>query len=690
MPLAVDSLLHNRYRIHKIIAQGGMGAIYRAFDETLAIEVAVKENLITSQESSRQFHREASILARVRHPNLPRVTDHFVIQDQGQYLVMDYVPGEDLRQRIDRKGPLSASEAVLIITAACDALLYLHNSQPPIIHRDIKPGNLKITPDGQVYLVDFGLAKISQGDKATTTGAQALTPGYAPPEQYGRGTDSRSDIYSLGATLYAALTGKIPEDGLARATGSARLTPLRSYNPAISEGLVAVIEKAMSIEPGQRYQTAELFKQALLDANTTARRTLEETHKVRVSPAPPSQPPPKQTIRAEPGAAAAAPYVPAPVTPLAATPARKKSWIGFAAGAFVLVAGGAIAAVLLTGTPPNKTADPTATLPLVVAPSQTLPPTLAPTVSNILPQPSQTTPPTIIPTEAATALPAATATPAVTPLGGSGGRLAFATDHTGLPQVFIWEGAQNDPRQLTNFPGGACQPDWSPDGRRIVFISPCPAKQAEYRNASLFILNEDGSGLVRLDTLPGGDFSPAWSPDGKSILFVSLREPIQHIFLYNLEKNSVSRISPPTSKDDHPAWSPDGSKIVFDTTRSGELQVWTMNADGTDSHEFSPAGGHADSMPAWSPDGALIYYASGSSQPLLRARKYGASGSAEQEFTSALPPVWNPSVSPDSRLIAYEGDQDGSLAIFIVPRDGGTAQTLINDAGANFDPAWQP
>src|SRR5512145_3262163 len=110
MPLAVDNLLHNRYRIHKIIAQGGMGAIYRALDETLAIEVAVKENLITSQESSRQFHREATILAGVRHPNLPRVTDHFVIPEQGQYLVMDYISGEDLRQRIDRSGLLTESE----------------------------------------------------------------------------------------------------------------------------------------------------------------------------------------------------------------------------------------------------------------------------------------------------------------------------------------------------------------------------------------------------------------------------------------------------------------------------------------------------------------------------------------------------------------------------------------------------
>ncbi len=700
MPLMVDSLLRNRYRIQKIIAQGGMGAIYRALDETLGVEVAVKENLITSQESSRQFHREATILAGVRHPNLPRVTDHFVIPDQGQYLVMDYVPGEDLRQRIDRKGVLSESEAVLIISAACDALAYLHTSQPPIVHRDIKPGNLKITPDGQVFLVDFGLAKISQAGKATTLGAQALTPGYAPPEQYGRGTDARSDLYSLGATLYAALTGRTPEDSLARATGSLRLTPLREVNPNLSISLAAVIEKAMSIDPNQRYQTAEAFKAALLDANTTARRTLEETRQVRVSPAPPSRPLQTPTAHAEaaPAAAPAAPPAlpPKPAGPVlqavaapeAAAPSRKFPWIVLAAAALVLIGGGIAAALLLSKGGQASPAAATSPLPVASA-TVSLPPTAAPVEPSAIARPKATGDATLAPTEVPTNLPSATLAPAGTPLGGASGLLAFASDRSGVPQVYLWQAADAEPRQLTNFPDGACQPDWSPDGQKIVFISPCPANQDEYANAAMFILNADGSGLRPLDTRPGGDFTPAWSPDGKTIAFTTLRDPIRHIYLYDLETNKTSRLSPPSSNDAHPDWAPDGSKVVFETTRAGDLQVWTVNPDGSSPREFSPAGGSADSLPVWSPDGAQIYYVSGSSRPLIKVKAFGEAGAQEGQI-GEYQPAWKLSLSPDARLIAFEGLHQDQPAIFIIRVEGGEPLAIISHAGADFDPSWKP
>src|SRR5512142_132910 len=125
MTLERGTLLHKRYRIVEILGQGGMGSVYRAIDENLGVDVAVKDNLFTTDEYARQFHREAMILANLRHPNLPRVTDHFVIENQGQYLVMDYIEGEDLRQRMDRVGTLSEDEAILIGAAMCDALSYL-------------------------------------------------------------------------------------------------------------------------------------------------------------------------------------------------------------------------------------------------------------------------------------------------------------------------------------------------------------------------------------------------------------------------------------------------------------------------------------------------------------------------------------------------------------------------------------
>jgi serine/threonine protein kinase len=270
------ALLHKRYRIVEVLGQGGMGSVYRAVDENLGVDVAVKENLFTSDDYARQFRLEAVILANLRHPNLPRVTDHFVIDGQGQYLIMDYVEGEDLRQRMERSGPISEPEAVMIGVAMCDALQYLHTRKPSIIHRDVKPGNVRITPDGRIYLVDFGLAKLVKAGQATSTGARAMTPGYSPPEQYGTArTDLRTDVYSLGATLYAGLTGMIPEDGLARAMDNVELTPIRKRNPKVSKKMAAAIEKAMAVHPEDRFQSAEEFQQALISTNIKTQRLAE-------------------------------------------------------------------------------------------------------------------------------------------------------------------------------------------------------------------------------------------------------------------------------------------------------------------------------------------------------------------------------------------------------------------------------
>jgi len=257
-------MLLGRYRIVKLLGRGGFGAVYKAWDVRLNVACAVKENFETSAEAERQFAREAALLANLRHPNLPRVSDHFTVEGQGQYLVMEYIEGEDLQVKLEAAGgPLAEGQVLPWFIQVCDALTYLHTHTPPIIHRDLKPANIRITPEGTAIVVDFGIAKLYDPLKRTTLGARAVTPGYAPFEQYGQEpTDARSDVYALGATLYAVLTGKTPVESIARMGGRALPSP-RQVNAAISPQVEAVIVKAMALLPEERFQSVAEFRAKL-------------------------------------------------------------------------------------------------------------------------------------------------------------------------------------------------------------------------------------------------------------------------------------------------------------------------------------------------------------------------------------------------------------------------------------------
>ena len=266
MPLLTGQVLCNRYRVEELLGQGGYGAVYKAWDQNLERPCAIKENFDTSDHAQRQFKREAQILYDLSHPNLPKVIDHFVIPEQGQYLVMEFIDGRDLNQML-RDGPLPEEKVFSWIMQVCDALSYMHRQDPPVIHRDVKPANIKITPGGKAMLVDFGISKVFDSDRPTTMAARAVTPGFSPPEQYGRGnTDARSDIFALGATMYTLLTGVTPHDSVDTLTGAAPdAGPARKLNPRISQTVSACIQKAMELRPESRWQSVNEFAQALSD-----------------------------------------------------------------------------------------------------------------------------------------------------------------------------------------------------------------------------------------------------------------------------------------------------------------------------------------------------------------------------------------------------------------------------------------
>ncbi len=248
-------MLDRRYRIDGLMGQGGFGAVYQAWDLSLDRPCAVKENLDTSEVARRQFTREATVLASLSHPNLPRVTDHFFIQGFGQYLVMDFIDGVDLGQLVRKEGPIAPERALKIIKQVADALDYLHSRHPPVLHRDIKPGNIKMTAEGKAVLVDFGLVKMYGPQLETTMGARAVTPGYSPPEQYGQGTtDPRTDIYALSATLYTLLTARLPPESVQRYGTDDLLLP-HQLDASISPIVSAAVGRGMALNPSQRYQT---------------------------------------------------------------------------------------------------------------------------------------------------------------------------------------------------------------------------------------------------------------------------------------------------------------------------------------------------------------------------------------------------------------------------------------------------
>jgi serine/threonine-protein kinase len=280
--LRVGAVLRERYEIIDLVGQGGMGAVYKANDRRLSGRIcAVKEvlpELISApgmeDQAQDQFYREASVLARLDHPNLPKVSDYFE-QDGRQYLVMDFVPGLDLRQIVDearRKGEFVPEENVLAwATQLCEALTYLHTQDPPVLHRDIKPSNIKLTPRGMVKLVDFGLVKLLQPDEnRTVTVVQGRgTVAYTPLEQYGGDaghTDTRSDVYSLGATLYHLVTGQPPADAKQRFLKPGTLIPPRDINPRLSSRTERAILAAIAQHPDDRPATVEALQRLLFQA----------------------------------------------------------------------------------------------------------------------------------------------------------------------------------------------------------------------------------------------------------------------------------------------------------------------------------------------------------------------------------------------------------------------------------------
>ena len=724
--LPVGAILENRYRILRILGQGGMSRVYLAEDTRLGVRVAIKENLQTNREARAQFQQEAQILARLSHPNLPRVTDHFIDPASGkQYLVMDYVEGEDLESMVKRRGPIPEKAALAWVRQVLDALEYLHGRSPPVIHRDVKPGNIKTTPEGKAMLVDFGIAKVYAPGVSTLTGARAVTPGYAPPEQYGMRTTERSDIYASGATLYTMLTGRVPPEAPLRVAGEERLVLPRRVVPNISPETEATVLRAMELETAKRWQTVSKLRAALegyrgarvqVEAPTVV-RPIPKRPPIRRAGGPlvlagaiggiivlallffafmgiPKRPTPTPTFTP-------APFTPTRVltilTPLPPTPTP--------------------ALPTPTPLPPTPTPVPPTPTPLPPAPTPVL---SSPTSTPVSPTPTNTSQPptptdTPVPPTPTPAPPSATPTstftprpdtptptftprpstptntpapptptpipPTATPTPAALGRIAFVSDRDGNNEIYIMEPDGTGVTTLTHNPTDDWSPAWSPDHSKLAFTS---NRQGNY---DIYIMNADGSDQTRLTTSPFWDEFATWSPDGMKIAFVSTADNNAEVFVINVDGSNQIRLTYNSADDWNPSWSPDGTKIAFASNRDGNWEIYVMNFDGSNPIRLTHNSAK-DQHPAWSPDGSKIAFRSdrdGNTEIYVME----ATGSNQVNLTNNPAKDEHPTWSPNGKRIAFYSNRGGfANDIYVMHSDGSNQVRLTDNPAIDGAPAW--
>ncbi len=718
MELSPDTLLRDRYRIIRLLGKGGMGAVYLAYDTSLENQVAVKLNHNISAHAAQQFLREAQLLAMLRHPNLPRVSDYFV-QADTQFLVMDYIAGEDLSQLLEKQGRLPLEQVLPWVEQLGSALDYMHRQNPPVIHRDIKPGNIKLTAEGEALLVDFGIAKASDASQATATGAVGYTPGYAPPEQYGSGhTGPFSDQYAFAATIYTLLTGQKPVDAVQRVLGQAVLTPPATLNPALPRSVCAALEKALNLRPNDRFPDVTSFVAAFAAISNEPTFPSGAAYPTQASGTFPTvQSPSAATVvsgRTAPPPGGAAPTVGAAATafPPAAVPARRPVWLL----PVLLVGFLALAALVVLFVVPGLTnpASPaaTATLKAVVentpAPSFTSLPT-----KTILP--SETPQPTFTATFQPTLTPTLTPTPQASPTAtpqplGHGGVLAFVSNRGDGKVYQIWTMSvlldnaghlvAGDVRPLTSGEGDKFYPAWSPDGKYLVYSMYAGIdEKGDDLGLDLWVMDVTQPDLPAVDiTRQRGDETYAdWSSDGKLIAYTNdgRSDKVPQIYQIQPDGSNRKRLSFDL-REFQPTWSPDMTRLVFIALiYNNNLIYWRRDYEGFatpnafDIARLSERTGQS-AEPAFSPDGVFIAYTQMKGRLnnicTVQVATRGADVACLTNTNKETQPNW----SPDSQWIVFTSERDGNQEIYIMSAAGLMQSNLTNDPAEDFQPAWQP
>lgn len=649
-------VLQSRYRIQRRIGGGGMGVVYLADDTRLAGRLcAIKEMSPAALAPGdrnwaiQAFRQEAQMLANLQHPGLTNVTDFFP-EGGNWYLVMEYIQGETLGARLERAagGRFSLDEALRITRQLCEVLDYLHGQQPPVVFRDLKPGNVMLDEKGQVKLIDFGIARFFKSGRTQDT-VNLGTPGYAAPEQYGGmgQTDPRSDIYSLGVLLHQMLTGYNPV---------AAVTPFplpdpQSLGSQLPPNVAQAVGRAVQLQPHSRHNSVREFCRDLYASGAQPTRAASTPSAV--------QSPTEKRVNREPTS-------------------RAGIWIGVGLGLLIVAAVGGVmlgreifrnGEGLLSAQPSEPSAAPEVTreTPLVV--TQPLleetavvatprPPTPTSNLREETPAPAETS-----------AQPGALSGPL---------RLAYVKGNVGNTDIYVADAQGANAFCVACRSCDEAEPAWSPDGEWIVYQSNCDGSY------DIWKVRSTGGAPVRLTMSSGTDErEPDWSPQGEHIAY--------RINGVGVDRNADGTLQVMRADGSGaygvaglgraPVFSPSGTQLAFMSERSGSWQIYVYDFQSNAVTQMTRCSANCR-WPGWAPEGdTLVYHSttapgSTTADTIWRLPIYG--GAPEQVVTGshAGRPTWS-----SEGWIAFNSDE----GVEVVDRNGGQRRTLV----AN-DQYWAP
>lgn len=729
------AILSNRYLLQDELGAGGMSVVYRAVDLRTAATVAVKiphAFLLRDSQYLERLKREAQIAATVQSSRIAIVTD--VSEHDGTpYFVMEYVAGDSLSEILARHGAIAPLESLRIVLEVARAMEAAH--ERGVVHRDLKPHNIRLTKHGDVKVMDFGIARIDGKPGLTSASLFLGTPDYCAPERAEGQGDIRSDIYSIGVVLFEMLLGKVPF------TGGTPWTVIRMHavEPppplplSMSPTIRAIVEKCLAKNPAERYQTPHELAEALQSAIRAVEREGSGTapagaYAETVALTAPRPAGSGDLRDGEMGAGRAIPNDAAALAlaapradatlPASALPATERTatrrtrsrtpLLAGVAGLALLAAAGGGAAWYITRGDDSGGSDAPQRLAKVVPTLAVLTPddgarvsgpvTIQLDVQNVnLKAPVEADPSgrhihyfldidplTVlapgqpIPTGQANIVHTPSASHTFLDLG-PGGHTVWAVltgnDHVPLePMVLGKVTFTSVPDPLANARSGEKAP--------VAYQGLVDGKWR------IFVMDGNGGNRRRLTGGNANDFNPAFSPDGSRIAFQSDRDGSHHVYTMNLDGSDIRRLTTGNSNNRSPAWSSDGTQLVFQSDRAGRENLWIVSAAGGEPRQLT-RGPQNDVAPSWSLDGTRIVYHSDAGGGTTHIFSIDQRGGSPKQLTDGPNRDNTPVYSPDGKRIAFASFRDNQWNIYVMNADGSDIRRLT-DTSFNIKPSWSP